>query len=205
MTGAAAYAVHGRAAQGMIAPVSQGEIIGGLEPPAPAPGTVVASATTPSGLRVDLEGYDEERTVATPSEYETWPDAPFEMPPRHGRLLVVVTDDQDSSAVAGAVSWHCEAYGPTSGSFAWNIGIGLAEACRGHGVGSLAQRLLAQWLFATTSFDRIEASTDVENVAEQKALERAGFVLEGRLRGAQARADGQHDLLQYSLLRSDLG
>jgi RimJ/RimL family protein N-acetyltransferase len=52
---------------------------------------------------------------------------------------------------------------------------------------------------------RIEASTDVSNVAEQKALERGGYVREGVLRQAQARADGQHDLFSYSLLRSDLG
>ena len=46
---------------------------------------------------------------------------------------------------------------------------------------------------------------DVTNVAEQRALERAGYVREGVLRQAQARADGQHDLVSYSLLRTDLG
>ena len=106
--------------------------------------------------------------------------------------------------VAGVVSWHQEAYGPTVGSFAWNIGIGLAETCRGHGVGSVAQRLVAEWLFASTPLDRVEASTDVDNVAERRSLEKAGFTLEGVLRGAQARADGVHDLVGYSLLRSDL-
>ena len=102
------------------------------------------------------------------------------------------------------MSWHQEAYGPTVGSFAWNIGIGLAETCRGHGVGSVAQRLVAEWLFASTPLDRVEASTDVDNVAERRSLEKAGFTLEGVLRGAQARADGVHDLVGYSLLRSDL-
>ena len=126
------------------------------------------------------------------------------MPAHNGRLLVEGTDPDGSTAVAGAVSWHLEAYGPTQGSFAWNIGIGLGEACRGHGVGTLAQRLLAQWLLASTPFDRIEASTDVENLPEQRSLEKAGFVREGVLRQAQARADGQHDLVSYSLLRADV-
>ena len=52
--------------------------------------------------------------------------------------------------------------------------------------------------------DRIEASTDVTNIAEQKSLERAGFTREGVLRSAQKRADGRHDLYAYSILPADL-
>ena len=66
-----------------------------------------------------------------------------------------------------------------------------------------AQRLLAEHLLATTPSHRVEASTDVENVAEQRALERAGFVREGILRGAQFRDGTWHDLVLFSLLRSD--
>ncbi len=65
------------------------------------------------------------------------------------------------------------------------------------------QRLLADHLFATTEVDRVEASTAVDNVAEQKALERAGFRREGVLRGAQVRGDVRHALIQYSRLRTD--
>ncbi len=178
-------------------------VVAGIDPPAVAPGEVVASGTTATGLRVDLEGYDADRTVETPSPYEEWPEGDKLMPPHNDRLLVVVTDADGISAVAGAMSWHLEAYGPTQGSFAWNIGIGLTDACRGHGVGTVAQRLLAEWLLASSPLDRIEASTDVENLPEQRSLEKAGFTREGTLRMAQARADGQHDLYSYSLLRSD--
>jgi RimJ/RimL family protein N-acetyltransferase len=188
----------------MIAPVEQGEQSVDVTPAEVAPGEVAAEGVTAAGLRVVLEGYDDTRNVPTPSPYEAWPDEPMQMPPNHGRLLVVVTDAEGVEAIAGAVSWHQEAYGPTSGSFAWNIGIGLTEACQGHGVGTIAQRMLAEWLLATSPLDRIEASTDVENVAEQRSLEKAGFVREGVLRHAQARVDGHHDLVSYSLLRSDL-
>ena len=51
--------------------------------------------------------------------------------------------------------------------------------------------------------NRIEASTDVTNVPEQRALEKAGFVREGVLRGAQFRAGAHHDMVGYSRLRSD--
>ena len=117
------------------------------------------------------------------------------------RLLVVVGDPED---VVGTVSWHDTWYGPTTGSMSWNIGIGLAPRARGRGIGSVAQRLLAEYLFATTAVVRVEASTDVTNTAEQRALERAGFTREGLLRQAQQRSDGHHDLYSYSLLRSDL-
>jgi ribosomal protein S18 acetylase RimI-like enzyme len=175
-----------------------------IDPPQVAAGQVVASGTTASGLRVELEGFDTDRTVETPSEFEEWPDDLFVVPPKHGRLLVVVTDAERASAVVGAMSWHVETYGPTQGSMAWNIGIGLTPECRGHGVGTVAQRLLAEWLLATTPLHRVEASTDVSNVGEQKALERAGFRREGVIRAAQTRTDGVHDLVGYSLLRSDL-
>jgi len=48
---------------------------------------------------------------------------------------------------------------------------------------------------------RVEAGTDVDNVAEQTSLERAGFVLEGTLRLAQERRDGLHDLQIWSHIR----
>lgn len=167
--------------------------------------SVVASGRTDLGLRVDLVPYDEERKVDDSSEYDTWPDGGPDQPPSGlGRMLVELTDAAGVTGVAGVVSWHLEAYGPNPGSHAWNIGIGLAEAARGHGVGSVAQRLLAEWLLATTPVHRIEASTDVANIAEQRALERAGFTREGVLRSAQERADGRHDLVSYSLLRTDL-
>jgi RimJ/RimL family protein N-acetyltransferase len=72
---------------------------------------------------------------------------------------------------------------------------------RGQGFGSVAQRLLAAYLFATTSVNRIEAGTDVDNLAEQRALEKAGFTREGVLRGAQHRAGAWHDLMIYAVVR----
>jgi RimJ/RimL family protein N-acetyltransferase len=167
---------------------------------------VHATGWTPGGLRVDLVDWDEARAVRTHSEYDDWPadeerDAP---PPKLGRLIVDLTDEDGATAFAGVVSWHQTHYGPNPGSHAWNIGIELAETARGHGAGTVAQRLLARWLLATTYVERIEASTDVANIAEQKSLERAGFTREGILRSAQRRADGRHDLYSYSILPGDL-
>ena len=67
-----------------------------------------------------------------------------------------------------------------------------------------AQKLLAEFLFATYDLNRVEASTDVENLPEQRSLEKAGYVREGIQRGAQFRAGAYHDLVTYSRLRDDL-
>ena|ERR1044072_3265555 len=101
----------------------------------------------------------------------------------------------------GSVSWHSVRYGPNPESTVFNIGINLVPDARGHGYGGEAQRLLAEFLFATTPVNRVEAMTDVENAAEQRALEKSGFVREGVLRGSQYRAGAWHDLVVYSVLR----
>lgn len=118
-----------------------------------------------------------------------------------GRLMVVRNADDRP---VGTVSWHEVHYGPNPESAAWNIGISLAADARGRGLGSEAQRLLAQHLFATTPHNRVEAVTDIENLAEQGALARAGFTHEGVLRGAQYRAGGWHDVVVWSVLRGEL-
>jgi GNAT superfamily N-acetyltransferase len=117
------------------------------------------------------------------------------------RLLVV---DTASDERLGLVSWHAVMYGPTVGCVAWNIGIGLLPSARGRGVGTTAQRLLVEHLFATTPYGRIEAGTDAENIAEQKALAKAGMVREGLIRGAHVRDGVRRDMVMYSVLRTDL-
>jgi hypothetical protein len=48
---------------------------------------------------------------------------------------------------------------------------------------------------------RVQAFTDVENVAERRALENVGFVQEGVLRSAQWRQGSWHDQILYSIVR----
>ncbi len=117
------------------------------------------------------------------------------------RWLVEVTSDEGELATVGDLSAHSVWYGASAGSRAINIGISLAAEHRGRGIGSTAQRLLAQELH-DRGVVRVEASTDVENVAEQRALEHAGFEYEGTLRLAQGRADGLHDLQVWAHVRA---
>lgn len=133
---------------------------------------------------------------AAPGRHDAPPPA---APPGLGRL--VVTDGGD--VLLGSVSWHEVTYGPSRGSTALNIGISLRPAARGLGHGWRAQRMLVDYLFVSYPVHRVEASTDVTNLAEQRALARAGFSREGVLRGAQWRRGAWHDLVSYARLRSD--
>ncbi len=83
------------------------------------------------------------------------------------------------------------------------IGIWLRPEYRGRGMGTAAQLQLVRLLFRHTTTNRVEAHTDLANVAEQRALQAAGFQREGIIRGAQCR-DGTHrDGILYGVLRAD--
>jgi RimJ/RimL family protein N-acetyltransferase len=117
----------------------------------------------------------------------------------HGRLVVVAK----SGEVVGLVSYIVVFHGPPPANRVYNIGIDIDPPQRRRGYGSDAQALLARYLFETYAVERVEASTDIENIPEQRALERAGFTREGVLRRAQWRAGDWHDVALYSKLRGE--
>ena len=141
-------------------------------------------------------------------------DSPFdEFGPRAERTTVrpAGLDDSGGLAVlgedgilAGDVSWHYVQWGPNAASRCPMIGIWLRPEARGHGVGRAAQRALAELFFTHTAVNRVEAHTDVDNVAEQRALEGAGFTREGLTRGAQWRDGTYRDGYLYAVLRGDI-
>jgi aminoglycoside 6'-N-acetyltransferase len=118
----------------------------------------------------------------------------------HGTLLV---EPAGGGEPVGTVSWRPSMYGPPPESRAWQLGISLVPAGRGRGYGPEALRLVTEYLFETTDANRVEGQTDIENIAGQRALERAGFVREGVARGSQWRRGAYHDLVVYSRLRGE--
>jgi RimJ/RimL family protein N-acetyltransferase len=61
-----------------------------------------------------------------------------------------------------------------------------------------------EYLFATTLANRLQAITVVENLAEQRALERIGFRREGVRRGLAFDSGRWHDGVLYARLRATL-
>jgi [ribosomal protein S5]-alanine N-acetyltransferase len=115
-----------------------------------------------------------------------------------GQLAVALPD----GTLAGIVSWRSiQTGGPDGGCL--EIGALLFPEHRGKGLGTTAQRLLVEYLFATTLANRLQAITNVENLAEQKALERAGFRREGVMRGLAFDGGRWHDGVLYARLRDD--
>lgn len=113
-----------------------------------------------------------------------------------GRLIVAADDER-----TGFVSYRSVQYGGTAPG--WEIGIALLPEWRRRGIGWRAQATLCDYLFEHTPVQRIQAGTHPENVAEQKALAKAGFQLEGVIRACEFRGGQWRDGLLYSRLRDD--
>lgn len=120
-----------------------------------------------------------------------------------GGLAVCDGSGGAGGALLGSVSWIWMQWGPMPESRNPMIGIWLRPEARGRGAGTAAQRVLADLFFRHTTVNRVEACTDVENVAEQRALERAGFTREGTVRGGQWRDGAFRDCYSYSVLRAE--
>ena len=78
------------------------------------------------------------------------------------------------------------------------LGIELVPQVRGNGLGTEAVELLTRHLLAN-GFARVQASTDVSNAGMRRALEKAGFSLEGVLRGFMPDGGGRADYALYAL------
>lgn len=113
-------------------------------------------------------------------------------------VLMVYLDGTD----IGFVSWGMVRTGQISHVF--EFGISLWQEYRGKGYGTTAQRLLARYLFAHSPVNRIQARTELGNVAEQRALEKAGFVREAVLREYYFRDGAWRDEVVYRMLRAEL-
>jgi [ribosomal protein S5]-alanine N-acetyltransferase len=118
--------------------------------------------------------------------------------PDSTQLAVALPD----GTLAGIVSWRTIKAGGPEGA-CLEIGILLFPEHRGREVGTAAQRLLVDYLFSTTLANRVQAITDVENLAEQRVLERIGFRREGVLRGLAFIGGRWRDGAVYSRLRDD--
>jgi len=114
--------------------------------------------------------------------------------------FIIVT--QDGTRV-GDISFREVPYGPSNNDRVYMIGISLVGEHRGKGYGTEAQKLITSYLFSTYNIMRVEASTDIENLPEQRSLEKAGFTREGVLRKSLWRAGAYRDMVIYSKLRGE--
>jgi [ribosomal protein S5]-alanine N-acetyltransferase len=113
-----------------------------------------------------------------------------------GTLLVVTPE--------GELAGHVEFFKPVGYWDAFELSYQLyAEAFAGRGYMTEAVQLAVDYLFATKKQHRIQLVIVPENEASRRIAERCGFTLEGRVRGAFFNHGRNHDVLLYSLLRTD--
>ena len=114
-----------------------------------------------------------------------------------GTLLIWNRDDE--------IVGHIEFFTPVSYWDAFELSYQLYdERHAGNGYTTEAVQLLVDYLYATKKQHRIHLVIVPGNQASLRIAEKCGFVLEGTVRGAFFNAGANHDVLLYSLLRTDL-
>ncbi len=154
-----------------------------------------------------LSRFDNDPAASAPFEWTGFPD-PHARRRRWEKDGFIGGDSTQFAVVlpdgtlVGIVGWRVfKAGGPDGGCL--EIGALLFPEHRGKGHGTAAQRQLTEYLFATTLANRLQAITDVENLAEQRVLERIGFRREGVLRGLAFIGGRWRDGALYARLRDD--
>jgi RimJ/RimL family protein N-acetyltransferase len=83
------------------------------------------------------------------------------------------------------------------------IGYGLVQGERGKGFCTEAAQLIVDYLFLSKEVVCIQATTDTENFASQKVLEKTGFKKEGIMRKRFFYNGQWRDIVLYSILREE--
>jgi len=112
-----------------------------------------------------------------------------------GSLTFLIVD-ADNGALCGAIEVRLGDVG--------SIGYWVARTARGHGVATRATKILSHWAVTNGGVQRLELTTDPENIPSQRVAEKAGFTREGLLRAHMKFPEGRRDSVMFSLLPSDL-
>jgi [ribosomal protein S5]-alanine N-acetyltransferase len=83
------------------------------------------------------------------------------------------------------------------------IGFGLTPSERGKGYCTEAVKMIVDYIFLSNETVRIQAQTDVRNIASQKVLDKAGFKKEGIARKHVFVKGEWRDAYLYSILREE--
>jgi [ribosomal protein S5]-alanine N-acetyltransferase len=83
------------------------------------------------------------------------------------------------------------------------VGTWFGREHWGSGANPESKQLIAALAFGRLGINRLTAWANTRNGRSQRALERAGFVREGVLRGWHRHATGVHDVVVFRMLRSE--
>ncbi len=104
----------------------------------------------------------------------------------------------------GEITGHIEFFRPVSYWDAFELSYQLYDdQSAGRGFVTEAVQLLVDYLFGAKKEHRIQLVIVGENSASRRIADKCGFTLEGTARGAFFNHGRNHDVLLYSLLRTD--
>ena len=85
----------------------------------------------------------------------------------------------------------------------FEMGYAIIPSERGKGCCTEAVKIMVDYLFLSKDIGRIQAHTDIRNVASQKVLEKVGFKNEGTIRKSNFIRGEWRDMYLYSILREE--
>jgi ribosomal-protein-alanine N-acetyltransferase len=136
-------------------------------------------------------GYDDIKTLADAEQmYKTYLKPGF---PNHFRVVIELKETDEPVGTIGL-------YYYTKENRRAEMGYDMLKEHWGMGLMTEAVEEILRYGFEELDLNRIEATTDSENAASNRVLERAGFTLEGRLRERDIYKDNIHDELFFGLL-----
>jgi diamine N-acetyltransferase len=130
---------------------------------------------------------------------EQWFESMLKRPPEEQSLAIEIRDGEGWRLVG-----NCGFF-----DFDWRarkaeVGLFIGDkSCWNKGYGTEVMQLLVRHGFGTLNLNRIYLHVDAENLGGIRAYEKAGFVLESRLRQANFREGCYRDDLLMSILRSE--
>lgn len=147
------------------------------------------------------------------ADLDTWeernPEAPAPPTREQFNARVARAAESPKDAVSFVVDVDGKAVGSASlfdfDSFAHHAeaGVSLVPDARGRGVGTAAVVQLVQFGFVRRNLRRIHLQAIASNAAAIRAYEKAGFVIEGRLRQHAWVRGAYEDIVLMGILRSD--
>ena len=149
-------------------------------------------------IAADLDTWEERGpdapTPLTRAQYDARLRREAEAPP--GKVSFIV--DVDGVAVGAVSLFNLDSLARHA-----EVGINLAPTARGRGIGTEVIRQVVEFGFTRHNLRRLHLQAIASNAAAIRAYEKAGFVVEGRLREHAWVRGGYEDMVLMGILRED--
>jgi RimJ/RimL family protein N-acetyltransferase len=138
-------------------------------------------------------------------ELDRWTRIPFPYTEDHAREFISSTEESAFAILDRASGELLGGIGARVYDMAVvEIGYWVRAGVRGRGVATRALALVARHAFDELGADRVQLTTEPNNLASQRVAEKAGFTREGVLRSLLEFKGRRRDAVMFSLLPEDV-